>query len=191
MAHAARDLVKSKVSIAKNLKRRNYSTVNSQFARGKGREVLNLIVEAVFLSALFLNAFLALKSGDHRLRGVAGLFLAIWFVTHYFPYTEIFVSPASFVVLSRLQIRRNGESKLAGWMVPIILAEAGIFLSHLAYPTLGYLAYWLLVQVFFTVQLIVTLIVGAKLASGRDGWHLRMKHSTDPTGSAKLSLPSH
>lgn len=130
--------------------------------------MFDIVVEAIFLSALFLNAFLAFKSGDQRLKSVAGLFLAIWLVTHCFPYSELLVSLVSFVVLSRIQIRRSEEKELARWMVPVIVAEAGIFLSHLAFPTLGYISYWALVQFLFAAQLCVTISTGAKIALRRE-----------------------
>jgi hypothetical protein len=124
--------------------------------------LLDIVVMAFFLAFMAVNAFLALTSGDSRLRSVAILFWAIWVVTHYFPYTEIIVSPISFVILSRLQIRKRGEVQLARWMVPIIAAEAGLFLSHIAYFAVDYITYWILVQAFFIIQLTASTAAGVR-----------------------------
>lgn len=122
--------------------------------------LFNIIVTTFFLAFMAVNALLALMSGDWRLKRVAFLYWAIWAVTYYFPYTEIIVSPAFFIALSRLQIRKPGETALAFWIVPIIAAEAGLFLSHIAYFTIDYITYWVLVQVFFITQLTSSTITG-------------------------------
>lgn len=128
-----------------------------------------------YCAALIANALIASFSGDWRLRWVAGLFFALWLITNVFPYTEILASPASFLALSLIQIRRQGESELSWWLVPVIVAEVGIFLSHLALPTVGYRSYWLLVQFFFAVQLVVTITVGLSRARKRDAQRRRAR----------------
>lgn len=124
-------------------------------------------VGTAYFAALILNAALAIACGDWRLRRVIALFLMVWFVTSLFPYTEVVASPLSFVILSVLQLRRPGEEKLSWWMVPLILAEAGIFLAHAFFVADNYFLYWGLVQVFFALQLAVTLGVGVQLTLRR------------------------
>lgn len=125
------------------------------------------VTGAFFIAFMAVNFLFAFASGDWRLRRVALLFAAIWLVTLLFPYTEIVVSPISFVILSRLQIRRPGETRLAWWMAPIIFAEAGLFLSHIAYFAVDYMTYWALVQFFFTIQLTVATVTGARMTYRR------------------------
>ncbi len=122
--------------------------------------MFNTFVLTFFLAFMALNAFFAWTSGDWRLKWVALLYWAIWAITYYLPYTEIIVSPIFFIVLSRLQIRKRREAQLAWWIVPIIAAEAGLFLSHIAYFAIDYIAYWVLVQVFFIVQLTASTMAG-------------------------------
>lgn len=117
------------------------------------------VPDFIYLALMTINGVVAAAYGDWRMRRVALLFFALWAIT-FIPYTEILASPASFAILSRLQLRRTGEVRLSWWMVPIIAAEAGIFLSHAAYLSVGYDAYWLLVQFFFLVQLLVALFAG-------------------------------
>jgi len=122
--------------------------------------VLNIAVMTFFLVFMAINALFALTSGDWRLKQTALLFWAIWAITHYFPYTEVIVSPVFFVIMSRLQIRRPGETDLALWIVPIIAAEAGLFFSHFAYLAIDYVTYWVLVQLFFIIQLTASTYAG-------------------------------
>lgn len=117
------------------------------------------VPDLIYLALMTGNAIIAAAAGDWRMRRVALLYFAMWIVT-FIPYTEILVSPVSFVILSRIQLRRPGEVRLCWWMVPVIAAEAGIFVSHMAYLSVGYDAYWLLVQFFFLVQLLVALSAG-------------------------------
>lgn len=134
-------------------------------ASGFMNEVISTVgvTGAIFIAFMTVNALLAFSSADWRLRRVALLFAALWLVTHFFPYTEIIASPVSFVILTRLQIRRPGEARLSWWMVPVIAAEAGLFLSHIAYFAVDYMTYWVLVQLFFVIQLLVAIIAGARL----------------------------
>lgn len=144
--------------------------------------MLDIVIMALFLAFLGINAFFALTSGDWRLRSVALLFWTIWLVTHYFPYTEIIASPISFLILSRLQLRKRGEAQLAWWMVPIVAAEAGLFMSHIVYFANDYMTYWVLVQVFFIIQLTSSLVAGWRkslvrwrYAEGRARHHIAAK----------------
>jgi hypothetical protein len=121
----------------------------------------------IYCAVLIVNIVLAVLSGDWRLRCVAGLFFALWLITNLFPYSEVFASLASFVALSLIQIRRPSEARLSWWIVPVIAFEVGIFLSHAAYPIIGYKPYWALVQIFFAAQLIATIWIGGKLTTLR------------------------
>ena len=117
------------------------------------------VPDLIYLALMTGNALIAVAAGDWRIRCVALLYFALWIVT-FIPYTEILVSPVSFVILSRIQLRQPGEVRLCWWMVPVIAAEAGIFISHMAYLSVGYDAYWLLVQLLFLIQLLVSLSAG-------------------------------
>jgi hypothetical protein len=140
----------------------------------RGENVVDAFLSSLFgpvASAYFVgvvvNLGVAYASGNWRLRMVGWLFLTVWLLTNIAPYTEIIVGPASFVVLSLLQIRRRGEKELSWWMVPLIAAEAAMFCSHVLYNADTYFLHYALVQLLFAAQLSVTITTGAKLALRR------------------------
>lgn len=118
-------------------------------------------VSTLFFVWLAIAAACAVAAGDWRLRSAVGLFTAVWLIT-FVPQTELLASAGSFVVLSRLQVRRRGEQALAWWLVPVLLAEAGILASHFLYLAAGYDAYWIAVQALYAAQLTVLTVVGAR-----------------------------
>ena len=126
-------------------------------------------VSIFFLLALIANAVLALICSDCRLKIIAAWFLIVWLATQLTPITvtyfaELIISPISFIFLTRVQLRRPNERKLAWWMIIVIFAELLILVSPILLLSSSPQLYWWSIDILFAVQISTTTITGFTLA---------------------------